>query len=227
MVCGCSDLIRAACRWAAIVMVAAGTLATTLARPAMASCSGTNIHYGVGGVDNTSTLFRGTKADIYVNNFSTHQYKVARNLSVYQNSNNFAEVGWAVVDSVDQNKHPYKTWVSDGVDKTVIASASLPGDSAVSFKVHDDNDDKYWSFAWNGNALGNQYANFHLGRSRAQSERWCTSDSAWGHHFNLQHLVYINGSWDDFGGLSQDVAGDPDYNFCWTSKTEFYVKQTC
>lgn len=97
------------------------------------------------------------------------------------------------------------------------------------FKTHDQNGDKYWSFAYDGNPLGNEYVNMTSGMTVSESERGCTTDSLWAHDSGLSKLNAVNGSWQPYGALSQyiDTPTQNNYDFCRVSNTEYYVKQTC
>jgi hypothetical protein len=211
-----------------IFLVTSVVLAVGLSSPAFASCGGNTVHDWIGGYDSSYSSYRGAKGDLYVNSFgSSHQYHVARNVVIWQNSNNFAEAGWVILESINQLMHPYKTWVNDGVVRTTYLSADFGGGTNHTFKVHDENGDRYWSFAYDGNAMGNEYANFPYGNAVSETERWCTSDSLWAHAYNLQNLTYINGSWANWAANSKWADTASDYDFCWMSKTEYYAKQTC
>ena len=78
--------------------------------------------------------------------------------------------------------HPFKTWHSNTqVGSDTFENVNISRGNLHDFKVHDSNGNNYWSFAWDGNALGNQnLAALDSGIPIAASEAQCTADSICG-----------------------------------------------
>jgi hypothetical protein len=194
---------------------------------ASAACSGSIVKDAVGGNENTSN-HRGTKANILVNDFSSHQYQTWRQVAVVENSNNFAEAGWSWIEGYGQYAFPMKIWVDNGVKSWVYFNQiSLARGFRHEFKVHDSDGNWYWSFAYNGNEMGNEFVSFSNGTSLSESERWCTSDVLFAEFRELQKCQGQGCGWTDYGGLSQYINTTTDYRFCWKSKTAYDVRGQC
>lgn len=197
------------------------------AGPAWAGCGGTVTHQAVGGNESSNTRL-GDQANVLVNNFSSNQYESWRAVAILKNSSNFAEAGWFTDESVDQGHHPYKTWVTDGVPHEVdFNTVNLSGGANHNFKVHDQNHDHYWSFAYDGNPMGNEFVNMDWGTPITESERRCTTDSLYAHFLNLKTIPCTNCAWQSYQSLSQYINTTSDYKFCKVSNTEYWVKKTC
>lgn len=224
-----SSLVRLRSR-VRVVLVATmmiSAIGAFTAEYAWAGCGGTIKWDYVGGYEGSTARY-GNRARILVNNFASAQYMSWRMVWILKSSNNNAETGWQVQEALgNQDAHPFKTWVTDGVKDSYTASVSLTKGQLHEFKVHDQNGDKNWSFAYDGNPLGNHYVNMSSGTPISESERNCTSDSLYARVTSLSKINSVNGSWTPYGSLSQYVDTATDYNFCRVSNTEFYVKKTC
>jgi hypothetical protein len=132
----------------------------------------------VGGKE-SSTLRLGAKADVLVNAFGQNQTNTWRSITVWQNDNFSAEVGWFVKSSYNQYAHPYQTRVNNAITYTVDRPdiTIQPQGILHTFKVHDQNHNHQWSFAYDGNPLGNLRVDFDWGRPLFEAERNCADDS--------------------------------------------------
>lgn len=196
--------------------------------PVLASCGGTPRTDEVSGYEH-SAFRRGTRADVYVNNFGQNPYDSWRAVGIFLNSNNFVETGWFQTQN-DNTPHPYKTWKSGGViDSVDFYGIDLNDDAFHEFKAHDQNGDRHWSFAADGNPLGNEFADFSLGDSRSSSERSCTSDSLYANFRQLNRISCVGCSWLPYESLYQykDTPMTNDYDFCRLSNTSFDVGINC
>lgn len=197
------------------------------AGPAHATCGGTQSHQAVGGKESSSSRL-GDYADVLVNGFSSNQFRSWRSVAIVKNINNFAEVGWVTDELFGQGHYPYKSWVTDGVaNSSVSLSANLSTGVTHNFKVHDQNHDNYWSFAYDGNPMGNEYVNMDSGQPRTESERDCSTDSLRAHFVNLKQIGCANCAWSPYSDLSQYVNNTSDFKFCKISVTEYWVKNPC
>jgi hypothetical protein len=93
--------------------------------------------------------------------------------------------------------------------------------------VHDQNHDHQWSFAYNGNAMGNEFVNMDWGTPLDEAERRCTSDSLRANFKTLENIGCTNCGWQPYSSLKMWVDQASDFNFCKISNTEFWVKATC
>jgi hypothetical protein len=215
--------------WTCLTTVAtAAFLAATPSLPALAFGGCGANHPAVGGNESFSRI--GNRASVLVNDMTQdHSHNTWRSVLVWQNNNYSAEVGWYSDTSDDSADHPYKTWVSDGIPHTqsfgnVVIS---PEGEQHTFKVHDQNGDQQWSFAWDGNALGNQSVSMTEGLPLNESERCNNSDNLWAIFKDLQRLACEQCGWQDYSNLSKFVNNTSDFKFCKNSATDFRVKQSC
>jgi hypothetical protein len=206
----------------------AGWAVGLAAAPAWASCGGQVAHQAVGGNESSNSRL-GDKANVLVDSFGSYQYQTWRAVGVLKNSSYFAEAGWLTAEVAgNQGHHPYKTWVNNGVVNTVIyVGAELSTGTNHEFKTHDQNHDHYWSFAYDGIAMGNEFVDMDWGMPITESERACTTDSLYAHFLALQAIRCTNCSWQAYHSLSQYVDNSPDFRFCKISSTEYWVKTTC
>jgi hypothetical protein len=166
---------------------------------------------------------------VLVNDLSQDaNHNVWRSVTILQNGNYSAEVGW--YSDTDQNRlaHPYKTWVNNGIPHTdTDPSNILPLDDLHWFKVHDQNRDRDWSFAWEGNALGNEHVAMSSATPVDQAERCNNSDTLWSHFTELQSLACESCGWDPYNDVKKWVDNTADYRFCRIDSDTFRVKQVC
>lgn len=145
------------------------------------TCSGS---YGnVSAINNYSPTY-GSRMDAWVYDFGQAQFETWRSITVWQNPNNFAEVGWVTSDAIfsDQNAHPYKTRKNNGTLHTIVyPSVNItPLADFHRFIVRDTDDDNYYSSSWDGNVLDSDWfvtVDASVAMSQVQSERACNSDS--------------------------------------------------
>jgi hypothetical protein len=184
----------------------------------------------VGGKE-SSQVRLGAKADVLVNAFGQDQTNTWRSVTVWQDDMFSAEVGWFVKSSYDQYPHPYQTRVNNGITRTVDRAdlSVLPQGILHTFKVHDQNHDHQWSFAYDGNALGNLRVDFDWGRPLFEAERKCADDSLYAQFRTLQQVGCTNCGWSPLTSLSMWVQNPISnfYYFCLISTTSFDVKQVC
>jgi hypothetical protein len=181
----------------------------------------------VGGKENNN-LRLGNQGDIWVNNFGTNQHHTWRMVWIRFNSSFNAEAGWGIDSQTNQGAHPFKSWVQNGVfQNTTLTGVNLTKDAFHTFKVHDQNHDHNWSFAYDGNAMGNEFVNMDWGTPIDESERDCGNDSHWSHHKNLKNIGCTNCGWQPYTTLQQYIDTASDYSYCQISTTEFQVKQSC
>jgi hypothetical protein len=198
--------------------------------PATAAFGGCSInpHDAVGGREPNTTTRLGNKANVLVNNFTQQQQNTFRSVTIWQSNSFSAEVGWFVNPSVTPLPRAYKTWVNDGFGFTVNGTQNIfPLGEAHEFKVHDQNHDRMWSFAWDGNALGNQTVNFDWGFPLDQSERCNTPDNLFAHFSSLQRITAPNASWTNYSDVVQYIDNTSAFAFCRASATDFSVKAAC
>lgn len=191
-------------------------------------CSdGTKSHQAVGGRENTSSTLRGNRNNVWVNSFGSGQFQSWRAVAIIQSSNNFAETGWITWPGFQA--HPYRTWMANGVldDDNIEWGINLALDQFHEFKIHDSNGDQSWSFAYDGNALGQKTLPLVWGQAVSESERGCTADSLFAHFKEMNKCSGINCSWVNFGGLTQYIDNASGYSFCWRSATHFDVQASC
>jgi hypothetical protein len=221
----------------ATVLVAFGLILATLpgivSTPAWACSVGTS-SYGHQGAINQHEPTYGSSMDVYVNNFTSDQWYTWRSESVWQNSNNFAEVGWMTssYNFNDQAAHPYRTRKNNGT----LSSQLFPGitisnrDQLHTFVVKDTDDNNQYTSSYDGNQLGDPWfvsLPVDQSDSQVQSERYCDNDSLWA---QFRHLQYYNAQANtvDWGNLNHNVwSGSAPYNYCPIDNTAFDVKQTC
>jgi hypothetical protein len=208
--------------------MAAAFVGPTPAVAARGACS-VNPHDAVGGREPSTTTRLGNRADVLVNNFTQGQDNTWRSVTVWQSPNFSAEVGWFVNPLVSPLPLPYKTWVNNGVDATVNGSQNITlVGSLHTFKVHDQNHDHEWSFAWDGNPLGNEHVAFDWGFPLDESER-CTDpgDNLYARFTNLQQLGCTNCSWNVYTDVVKYVNNTSDFKFCKVAADEFTIKAVC
>lgn len=139
-----------------------------------------------------------------------------------------AEVGWFWDPSDAPLPRAYKTWVNAGVATAVSSTQNIANLNVLhNLKVHDQNRDHQWSFAWDGNALGNQFVNFDWGTPVDESERCNHADSLYARFTKLRQIGCANCGWVAYSGLVKWVDNASDYSFCKISSTNFWVKQVC
>jgi hypothetical protein len=149
-------------------------------------------------------------------------------VAIIQDGLNLIEVGWFREEAEDNQAHPYKTRVENGVSTTwKSVQIDLSTNAFHEFKVHDANADNLWSFAYDGNPLGNEFSSVDLGTPVTESERRCTNDSLFAHLRYLKVLKITGGTWEQYLSLFQYMDSAPDYRFCRISTTEYKVRQTC
>jgi hypothetical protein len=177
-----------------------------------------------------SNLRLGNRANIWVNNFTEEQHWTWRMVWIFRTSNFNAEAGWQLDSGVNQGAYPFKTWVNNGVVRSeTLWGVWLTKNLFHEFKVHDQNNDHNWSFAYDGSAMGNEFVNMDWGTPIDESERGCVDDSMWAHYKNLNNIGCINCGWQTYSSLSLyiDSPTSNDYDFCRISAIEFKVQQTC
>lgn len=167
------------------------------------SCGGTVQDRAVGGRENTEAHIKGTRTDVYVNDFSVAQSRTWRSVAIARADFEYiAETGWILDSDYNQLAHPYRTTKIAGfVPETIRAlDVSLSKGVNHSFRVHDNNGDQSWSFAYtdnNGNwqALGDLPVSFNNGLSLTQAESRCSTDILFARYRNLSKLPEANTSW--------------------------------
>ena len=212
--------------------LALGWILTLGSGPALASCSGSIIHDAVGGNEKAVSIVRqGDRADVLVNNFNQNQHRVWRAVALLQSGNNFLEAGWVLRVDIfgDQHQRPYRTWVNLGIPSEVIIGDVwfTPG-TTHEFKVHDQNGDQNWSFAYDGIGMGNEAMSMTWGLPVTEAERGCTDDSLKADFSGLSKINCDNCSWTSYDDVEKyiDTTGG-EWKFCGRSKTRYEVKQTC
>jgi hypothetical protein len=150
-------------------------------------------------------------------------------VTIWYNLNFSGEVGWYSDTIDDRIAHPYSTTVNSGVASTIERDDLniLPLGQLHWFKVHDANGDRAWSFAYDGNPLGNRHVSMNQGTPVDQSERCNTSDSLSANFDDLQELACELCGWQPYGEVLQWTDRAADYRFCWVSDTHFRVKPVC
>jgi hypothetical protein len=202
------------------------------ANPAWATCSG-SATYGHVSAKNHHNPTYGSKMDVYVNDFDTHQEHTWRSITAWQNSNNFAEVGWTLNAAYygDQLDHPYKTRKNNGVVSEMRPAVSLsPRDELHTFSVKDINDDNQYQSYYDGNEIGSSWfvsIDPSLAESQTQSERDCTADSLWSQYRNLQYFSSGGNGHDWADKTNNDNTNNSPYNYCNVGAAAYDVKQTC
>jgi hypothetical protein len=167
---------------------------------------------------------RGIRGTIKVNDFSGPQWRSIRSVNIFKSSNNYAELGWHAEGT---QYVVNKVFTRDGVYyHQHIARASLTPGTYHSFKVHDANGDRRWSFAYDGDALGDESVpNMGKGLAFTLSEVHCELDSAWAHFKDLDDCTNSGCPWNHFGGLAKLLDENPDYNFDKVDNSEHYVRR--
>jgi hypothetical protein len=197
---------------------------------ALAACQGTIVHDAVGGNEATVGATRiGDRADVLVNNFTQSQHANWRAVALIQNGNNFLEAGW-VLDVIfgNQGQHPYKTWVNLGVaHETDFLGVTFAGGTTHEFKVHDQNTDQSWSFAWDGTAMGNETMSMTQGLPVSEAESNCTDDPLKANFTNLNKINCQNCSWVAYLNVERYINTTTNWKFCRRSNTRYEVLQTC
>jgi len=211
-----------------VLAIVTSVLVVPSANGAPGGCS-INPHDAVGGREPNTNTRLGNKANVLVNNFTQQQQQnTFRSVTVWQSNNFSAEVGWFVNPSVTPLPRPYKTWVNNGFGFTLNGTSNIfPLGQAHEFKVHDQNHDRMWSFAWDGTALGNQLVNFDWGFPLDQSERCNTPDNLFAHFSGLQRITAPNASWTNYSNVVQYIDNTSAFAFCRASATDFSVKAAC
>lgn len=199
------------------------------ASPAYAAC-GSMIHQAVGGHENSTTRL-GDLASVQVNTFAANQNRTWRAVAVLKNASNFGEAGW-FLDAItygNQLKHPYKTWVSNGVANTMDFAGVSLSSGMHEFKTHDQNHDHAWSFAYDGTAMGNQTINMDWGDPVTEAERDCTNDSLIANFTGLKQIGCTNCGWVAYNALSRFINSTTlnPFVFCKDSNTQYHVKVAC
>lgn len=199
---------------------------------ALAVCSGSIVHDAVGGNENAvgGATRLGDRANVLVNNFSSNQHEVWRAVALLQNGNNFLEAGWVLTVPLfsDQRQRPYKTWVNLGVaQEEIIVNVWFTSGTFHEFKVHDQNQDQSWSFAFDGNAMGNESMSMTAGLPITESERRCTDDSLKADIKNLDKINCENCSWINYEDVERYINTTNNWKFCKRSDTRYEVLQNC
>lgn len=200
---------------------------------AEAHCPGTQVVDHVQGYDqDRGSTVRGVQGNIFVNNFDVnHQFWTIRALAVVQTaavpSPDFVEVGWFKRESVG-TKRVFKARSNNGVyDIQLFDGSSLNNGVFRGFKVHDQNANQFWSFAYRGDSLGNEFSSFNTGEGRTNTETHCTSDSASAEYRNLRDFSCIGCSFGAFQDLRLQFDNNGNYDFCRISSTRHTVRQNC
>lgn len=200
------------------------------------ACGGTVQDRAVGGRENTENHIKGTRTDVYVNDFPAAQSRSWRSVAVVRADFEYiAETGWILDSDYDQLAHPYRTTKLAGFQPQTIRALGVNLSKGVnhSFRVHDNNGDQTWSFAYTDNsgnwqALGDLAVSFNNGLSLTEAESRCSTDILFARYRNLNKLPQSNSSWTPYDGLSQYIdANGGIYDFCWLSKTSYDVKDVC
>lgn len=216
--------------WTTISIEPFGNVAQAL------QCSGSDDHRAIGGRENTEDHTKGTRADVYVNDFPAAQIKTWRSLAVARADGvYFAETGWALESDFNQLAHPYRTYKVGGSNPVSIRELGVSLSKGVnhSFRVHDNNGDQSWSFAYTDNggnwqALGDLSISFNNGLSLSESESECDTDILFARFRNLNKLPQANSTWTNYGGLSLYVDRlSGIYDFCWLGQTSYDIKDVC
>lgn len=216
-----------------VVLALAAGLIVALPRTALAACGGTLSLGGILVTENQSPI-RGNRADIWVNNFDSHQYQSWRQVNVFQNPNNFAEVGWVTGEvGNDQLAHPFKTFFNNSVGQTIRFNAIniTPRDDHHQFAVKDPDDDNSYVFTLDGDTLGTPNT-ASIAATQAitdgGAERACTSDSLWAEFQALQAIDNSQGNWNNWSNVINDINQNKSpYFYCAVSNHAFNVRQNC
>ena len=200
--------------------------------PALAACSGDEVHDAVGGneKDVAAATRIGDRADVLVNDFASNQHRVWRAVGLIKDPNNFLEAGWVLRVDIfgNQSKHPYKTWRDLGVTREeIIGNVTFAAGTTHEFKVHDQNGDQQWSFAYDGNAMGNEPMAMTQGLPVTESERRCTTNSLKADFTHLNKINCVNCSWTAYDDLQKYINTTTDWKFCRRSATRYEVLKTC
>lgn len=212
-----------------LIALSLGLLPRLLVRDAYGSCTLGQFAI-VSGNESTDFHVKGAKMDIWVNNFGA-QCQSWRGAAVAKNNCNLAEVGWINKEQYGNDNIPFRTIAYQpncAVSTLYHPNMPLSEDVMHEFKVHDNNGDSYWSFAVDGNALGDRFNNsFINGWALGTSERDNNGDSLWAKFRNMQMCTNAGSCWFDFGNLARNNDNATDYTFCWLSTKSFDVKQAC
>jgi len=143
-----------------------------------------------------------------VNDFALHQTDTWRAVGVYQNDDNLVEQGWFVSEDYDQNAHPYRSWVDNGILGTgnwALINVPQGTSSYVEFGVKDINDDNMYEFIYNGGTLGDpKHVSISAGSAfgLSESESWCSSDSLKARFTALRAVHSQGGGWQVYHSLN-------------------------
>lgn len=215
----------------AILISAVFVVAEPVMRPAFAHCNGSQVFYQEIAQAGTS-FFRGVKANILVNQFSdNHQWSTARLVAVAESNNDYLELGWTQQESRGGTPEGYRTWATNGQLVAIqYKNAGLTRGARHEFRIHDSNDDNYWSTAINGTPWATNdllLSWLNNGWSLAGSERLCSMDSAYGEFRVLQKCQAAGCSWTDWNYQTVFSTTDAEYQRCPLSITSFDVRLAC
>jgi hypothetical protein len=180
-------------------------------------------HYGVGGSDTPAGY--ANRSEVLVNGFWEHQNHTWRAVGIFQNGSNFVEMGWVVKEDYDQNAHPYRSWVNNGVLGTgTFALIDVPQgpNQYVQFGVRDTDDNNNYNFIYDGdNSFSDtKFASINAGTAFAlsQSESSCSSDSMKARFTQLRAVHTQSGGWVGYFSLATYV--DHSYLGQWEYSNE-------
>ena len=167
-----------------------------------------------------------------MNNFSENQTRVWRSVAIFNNGDNFAETGWVLRTDIfgDQHQRPYKTWYNLGVPhEEIITDVWFSPGTTHEFKVHDQNGDQNWSFAYDGTPFpsGNEPMAMTQGTPISEAERRCTDDSLRANFSSLNKINCQNCSWVAYVDVEKYINTTNNWKFCRRSDTRYEVLKTC
>lgn len=209
-----------------LLVSALACFALVQAAPAYAyTCSPGDVdgHFAVGGNDTPAGY--ANKGDLLVNDFAEHQNYTWRAIGIFENQANLVEMGWYIDEGVDQNAHPYKSWVNN----TVKGTANWPGNniqqgqnSYVEFGVRDQDDNDWYNFIFDGNqSYGDpKFASISVQNAFAlsESESFCSGDSLRARFTTLRAVHALNGGWGWYHSLTEYI--NTSYLVQWSYANE-------
>jgi hypothetical protein len=174
------------------------------------------------------SYYYGNSGSVAVNDFSEHQVRTWRSLGMFRDSTTFVEGGWLLAESLDQLKHPYRTYKNEGLGPYLKV---LPTENLSigfhAFNVKDADGNKTWSIHWDTHQIGiGVYVNIDglNGFPLQEAESGCTSDSRFSRFRFLKSIYQLHGTWAPYGSLTPFVVGSP-YNLCLLQPDGFDTKK--
>lgn len=200
---------------------------------ASAACTSTDWH--VQGYDpqyEGTSFARGLRADINTQAFDRTQCRSVRSIAITYNSGNLVEFGY--VNSGSSSSTVFEVVLYNSVYHQWFPGPNPGAGSNHSYKIQNGNQNSWWAFTYDGNTFpDSRQASFTIGNTAlSNSEVDAQEDSAWAHFWAIRECRQLNcPSYVDPGGWGHmpipASKENPNYKFCWISKNEHFVKQSC